>query len=335
MKKTVKLMGMAIMLGAVAFFGSSCKKNTPTTKFSLSLPAVETISIDEDKAYIDFNDGGVMKWSEGDQIMAYNLAENSSESVYEVYTITNGVDGQFGDFVGGDLGEEKDWGYYAFYPASKVVRHPLENGNRQTFDVPMFQTYSATGVDPTSLVMAAHDEGIPGGHYEMKHVFGFIDMKLKGTKAVRNIVIRDNFFNLNGYIAANLPYVNESTLSDLIAQCANPDIPFDNYMNALNEYLNGDLGYEGHGGSDGKVMCLECNGVQLNASAYTDFYITLRPGALAKGFVVEVTYTDGNTEVIKKFNPNDAAWGYAAYPKYPRAFCVRPGKIVSFKATLP
>ncbi len=334
MKKTVKLMGMAILLGAVAFLGSSCKKNDPATSIKVSLPVVEELSIDGEKAYIDFSDGNQMKWSAGDEIMFYNLFQDYSQSVAKVYGITDGVGEHYADFFGGDMGSEKgDWGYYAFYPAAKVKNYPLQPGNRQYFDVPDFQTYNKTSMDPTSLVMAAHGDDILSGHFLMKHIFGFVNMKLKGTKAVSSIVIRDNYFNLNGRISANLPYVNESTLSTLIAQCADYTVDFDNtYMVALNNYLHGDLGYMSE--PQGKYIRLDCSangGVQLNNSTYTNFYITLRPGALAKGFVVEVTYTNGDVDIIKKFDPTSSSWAYGAYPQYPRGFCVRPGTVLNFK----
>lgn len=328
MKKTVKLMGMAIMLGAVAFFGSSCKKDTPAATFKLDLPVVEVISVDGDKAYIDFSDGNKMKWNEGDKIMAYNLSTTPSQSVTAVYTITNGVATTSGDFMGNDLGAEQEYGYYAFYPAEKVMNHPLENGIRQTFDVPNSQNYTAGGMDPSSMVMAANAIG----HFAFKHIYGFMDLRLKGNKAVREIVVVDNYFNLNGKISANIPYVNESTLSGLIDQCADYTVDFDDeYMVALNNYLHGPLNYTSQ--PMGRDMTLVCGGVQLNSS-YQDFYITLRPGALAKGFQVKVVYTDDDEEIISKFDPEDSAWGYSAYPQYPRGFCIRPGKITSFKATL-
>ena len=50
MKKTFKMIGMACLVGAFAFAGSSCKKNDTdtTSSFKVSLPAVEETTIGEE-----------------------------------------------------------------------------------------------------------------------------------------------------------------------------------------------------------------------------------------------------------------------------------------------
>ena len=47
MKKTIKMIGMACLVGALAFVGSSCKKNNTdnTSSIKLGLPTLEETSV--------------------------------------------------------------------------------------------------------------------------------------------------------------------------------------------------------------------------------------------------------------------------------------------------
>lgn len=331
MKKTVKMIGMACLLGAFAFAGSSCKKNNETTSVQVSMPVVAETIVDAEKAYIDYADGMKMKWSAGDEIMFYNLNEaDYTQSEAEVYTLTSGAGTTTASFNGKNMSAQMD-GYYAFYPASKVADYPLGPRNSQKFDVPAEQTYNAGTMDPTSLVMACKPTTGSFNGFNLKHIFGFIDVRLKGnTKSVQSIELTDNALNLTGNITLDLPKVNSDNLTSLIQVCES-NTPWETYMAQLATELQ-ELGYTSE--PDGKSITLNCGGVQLKASEYTHFYISLRPGCLAKGFVVKVTYTDGTSEVVNKFNPESAAWHYGAYPQYPRGFCIVPGRLLTVGITL-
>lgn len=333
MKKTFKMIGMACLVGAFAFVGSSCKKNnTDTTSIKANMPALEENYIDGDRAYIDFNDGNKMKWSEGDQIAIYNLAENYTQSVRNIYTLISGAnttEGHFSGGVMGDLNEGFD-GYYAFYPASMVVNHPIGPRNSQTFDIPATQNYHYNCMDPTSLVMTVKGEGIMD-HFRMKHIFGFADFKLKGTKKVKRIVVTDNQFPLNGDVTADLPCFTHEfyfRLKNGILEMADYRCDYSMAMASLNAMLQ-QFNYMGYAG--GYTMTLECgDGVQLNPNTYTKFIMTLCPGALCQGFSVTVYYTDNTSVTFNKFNPNHADYGYASNQALPRAFCTKPGTINHF-----
>ena len=335
MKKTFKMIGMACLVGAFAFVGSSCKKNnTDTTSIKANMPALEENYIDGDRAYIDFNDGNKMKWSEGDQIAIYNLAENYTQSVRNIYTLISGAnttEGHFSGGVMGDLNEGFD-GYYAFYPASMVVNHPIGPLNSQTFDIPATQNYHYNCMDPTSLVMAVKGELIMD-HFRMKHIFGFADFKLKGTKKVKRIVVTDNQFPLNGDVTIDIPgvtYLFYDRLKNRILELADYHYDYSMTMLLLNTMLQNELLiYTSNPGDH--TMTLECgNGVQLNPNTYTKFIMTLRPVALCQGFSVTVYYTDNTSETFNKFNPNHADYGYASNQALPRAFCTKPGTINHF-----
>jgi hypothetical protein len=326
------MLGMACLLGAFAFVGSSCKKNTETNSIKVGLPTVEETNIDGDRAYIDFNDGNKMKWSKDDQIMFYNLNSDYTKSIRNPYVIFNGVGTIDGDFEGESMGAAQDLGYYAFYPAEKVENYPIGPRNSQTFEVPAEQQYNVGTMDATSLVMAVKGHS-PFEHFSMSHIFGFIKLRLKGTQKVEWISVTDNEFNLSGTITIDLPAVNANTLQALINKCANYQISWESYAAELDTYLHGEGGLNYSSEPTGQTMTLYCDDpVQLNASNYTDFFITLRPGSLCKGFVVTVKYQGVEEPVVyNKFNPGAAEWAYGAYPQYPRGFAIRPGNIMGAK----
>ena len=339
MKKTVKMIGMACLVGAFAFAGSSCKKNNnDTTSIKVNMPGVEVSSVDGDRAYIDYGDGNKMKWSKDDQIMFYNLNENDyRRSVRNVYTLYQGANDTLGYFNGGLMGDLMGYGgYFAFYPASKVETHEIGPRNSQTFDVPDTQNYNVNRMDPTSLVMATKGENIIDNGFNLNHIFGFVNLKLKGTQKVEWISITDNELNLSGNITIDLPAVNATTLQGLVNICADYTATWDSYMATLNGYLHGDggLNYNSDPSSD-KTITLVCEDPVQLTNEYTNFYITLRPGCLGKGFVVKVKY-EGEAEpvVYNKFNPTvtgEGGWAYGAYAQYPRAFCIKPGNAMNCK----
>lgn len=333
MNKSIKMVGMACMLGAFAFMGSSCKKNeTGASDFKANMPVVKVVSIDDDsRAYIDYFDGNKMKWSDKDEVMVYNInnADYTASEAY-VYTLSRGAGTTEGYFNGTAFGPKQD-DYYCFYPASKVKNHPLEYGNSQIFDVPASQNYTANSMDPTSLVMACKGDNIVTGRFNMEHIFGFINLRIKGTGTVKSIVVTDKAFNLNGNIRADIPGINSTTLSDLIDDCADYTVPFEDYMLALTTYLQG-VNYSSDLGD--KTMTLDCgSGVSLSNN-WTNFIITLRPGALSKGFNVRINFADGTHRDITKFDPDSIDFCVAGNPMYPRGFCVKPGYLTNYAISL-
>lgn len=337
MKKTFKMIGMACLLGAFAFAGSSCKKNNnDTTSIKVNIAPIEETNIDGDRAYIDYAGDRLMKWSKDDQLMFYNLNSDYTKSIRNIYTIYNGVGATQGNFNGGNMGEAQDQGFFAFYPASKVEAYPIGPRNSQTFEVPEEQTYNEGTMDATSLVMAVKGYA-PTESFNFQHVFGFVNLKLKGTQKVEWISITDNALNLSGNITIDLPAVNSTTLQGLVNICADYTATWESYMAALNGYLHdedgGGLNYNSE--PTGKTIKLVCEEPVQLTNDYTNFYITLRPGCLGKGFVVTVKYQGESEPVVyNKFNPEvtgEGGWAYGAYSQYPRAFCIKPGTAMNCK----
>ena len=338
MKKTVKMIGMACLLGAFAFVCSSCKKdNTNTVSIKVNLDAVQDNSSKGNKAYIDYGDNLKIKWSEGDQIVIYNLNQDYTQSVRNVFSLYNGAGTTQGDFSGYDVGNlnEGFGGYYGFYPASMVVDYPIGPGNSQTFEVPAVQHYHAGTVDSTSLVMAVCGDNIMTQGFTMKHIFGVANLKLLGTRKVEWISITDNEMFLSGKFTLDIPFANYRIFSSLVDLCADANAPWEQYRATLQGYLN-TLNYSCDSTSASRTIKLICDEpVQLNYPNWTEFHIALRPGSLAKGFVVSVKYADQDHAIdYNKFNPNSGEFQYGAYPQCPRAFCVKPGVSADFNVNM-
>lgn len=297
MKKFVKVIGAMCMAAVVACTASSCKKaEQEGSEFEVGLSQLDGFNSDE-RAYIDVFAGSQLKWNEGDQIMVYNLATDYTQSVAHVFTANTGAEGQTRiPFSGSPVGAKKDIGYFYFYPAAKASGSLLED-NRETFTVSSTQTYNPrTFIDNNSLVMACTVNAIPD-NFTMQHIFGILNIKVtKATAArVKNIVVTDNVFNLAGTMSLKLPEVNSTTLSTLMSQCVNND---PGYAQALSNYLQ-DLGYESNGSSHSITLdCSKCDnnqGVLVN-STKKYFFVSLRPGALYRGFTVTINYMDENLE---------------------------------------
>jgi len=356
MKKTIKMIGMACLVGALAFVGSSCKKNNTnnTSSIKLGLPTLEETSVDGERVYIEYSDlGNSTLWSRNDQVMYYNLKDDYTKSVRQVYTLYDGAGTSVAHFSGLPLGdvEEGAPGYFAFYPAEKVMNDDndqFDNGigprNSQTFTVDSIQNYNANTMDPTSCVLAINGFA-PEESFTFAHIFGFVRLKLKGAadKAVESISITDKSFSLTGKITVDLPAVNSVKLNRLVNMMHDATYTYDEINAQLLPYLYTDEdGLHYNSEPTGKTVKLECGGVQLNPDNYTDFYITLRPGSLGNGFVVTVKYTDGTQEVFRRCDPEAQEWGFdpaqtghyvpgTTIPMFPRYFTVLPGTVLGIR----
>ena len=318
MKKTNRLFLMVLVAGSFAMLLGSCKKNEERTVVSVALP--EVVEEGEGKAYIDFFNGNSFKWNGNDQVVVYNLATDGSTSEKALYATSSDAAGQpLADFtfVSGDYISAKQYGYFMFYPASKVEEswntNPAVMPNYQYFNVSPTQEYTLDvngkpTLDPTSMAMAVEFTDLTDG-VQLKHIFGFLKLKLKGTGNVTKIVVEDSRFNLNGRVAMKLHEVNMDRFTTAQNYFIANDDPYQNgpFMAYWADYSQ-DLGYYAEASEGGKLMTLNCPGIALNTSTETLFFMGLRPGALKYGFKVYV-YTDNATTPAYTYT-SDNSWHY-------------------------
>ena len=298
MKKTSKLFFAVCALGALAFLMGSCKKDDDSKGYTIGLPQFED-EVDG-RAYVDFT-VNKFKWNANDQVAIYNLdAVTPANSEMAIYQTTASAEGQtlasFTYASGDQLSAKKD-GYFAFYPVSKLGNWDKESGNYQYFNVSATQTYTVIDdnvtVDPESMALACNLSKL-GGTFTLKHIFGNLRLKLTGAGSVTSIVVEDARFNLSGTVGMKLHEVNMNTFTTLQNQFIASDDPYNAaFGTAWAEYAN-TLGYTTQG--EGNTITLDCGeGVKLNETSETHFFIGLRPGALKYGFKVKV-YVLGNAE---------------------------------------
>jgi len=299
MKRVFKTVCLIAMVGLLAV---SCKKKEEeSAKFTMNFGETSGFqagpSFDGSKAYFDPTDGYKFKWNAGDEVVIYNLASDYTQSNSEIFTAA--TDGARVVFEGSPIGSRKDIGYFVFYNADKAHRD-LKELNTETFEVKRTQTYDPTCyADPHALVAACTTEESGDGHasaFTVNHIFGYLNVAIGGFNTgitVDSIVVTDNKWNLTGQLDLRLPEVNASQFNTLLnmLETGNDE---DAYINALNDYLH-TLGYNAYG-NQSKSIKLDCLGAAVPYHAWKYFFISLRPGALYKGFSVDV-YLTGNDDL--------------------------------------
>ena len=297
-----KLFVAMFVAGSFAMLLGSCKKNETNKDLVVGLPTFEEEA--DGRAYIDITSGNSFKWNANDEIVIFNLDNQEEQApqkaIYEADANAQGKGSATFTFKEGDEIGDKMYGYFVFYPSAKVDDIELDATNHQSFNVPATQEYTLSPsnnptIAPEGMAMACTLGSIDGS-FSLKHVFGALRLKLKGTGNVTKIVVEDERFNLNGSATMKLHAVDMNRFSTLQNYFINTDDPDNNptFVNAWNSFKT-DLDYSAEGGD--KTMTLNCPGVALNTSTETHFFIGLRPGALKYGFKVNV-YLEGQEEPV-------------------------------------
>lgn len=299
MKRIFRTLGLIAMVALVA---TSCKKKEERTSFDINFGEVKGLQagpdIFETKAYVDPQ--GVFRWIENDEVMVYNLDEDSDNSECAIYTADANSEGQTRvRFTGPSLGTQNSEGYFIFHGPNKAAGAVKGNDNVETFTVSNTQNYIAKyNMDPTALAMAC-TTGEAAGHvsnFTVKHVFGLLNVgigSMIGNKQVTSIKVEDAAWNLTGMLDIKLTEVDSERFTSLMNLCESTN-GGETYLAQLRTYL-GELEYNAHGERDNFVT-LNCGNAAIGAY-WKYFYISLRPGALYKGFTITIT-TNDNTYVV-------------------------------------
>ena len=343
MKQVTRIVGMMCLTALLAVGCISCKKNdkATTSSFTFTLPEVEGFAEDDSKAYIDFASSNYpMKWWEGDALKIYSVDATNTTPTVVTYDMEEGGSGKVTANFSGDEIEKGSYGYFAFYPATKFVS--VSEGNFGTFKVEETQTFnpdmsfagtSVAGrvfMDPQCAVAASTCDILNGGMVSatMNHIFGFANVRLKDMsgatsgKKVAKVEITDNTVNLTGNMTINIPEITTTRLNDLKTLGTNystANTSYDSYMVSLNNTLH-DMGYstEPNGKKVALVNCAAAGDAAKLTSSNKLFIISLRPGALLKGFSVKVTFDDNTS---KTFDFNDFK------------YIIRPGVVTNIQCT--
>lgn len=336
MKKLNRIAGMMCMVALFAM--TSCNKdNEKASSFTFDMPSVEGFVADDSKAYVDISASGIpVKWFDNDKIMVYSVDATNTVPVMAEYTINAGEGGLTAATFSGEEITRGSYGYFAFYPSSKVVG--VSEGNFGTFNVPATQNYDANLdfagtsmagkaiMDPCGCVGACPTDILNGTTTgTMMQIFGYANVRVKdlsgvtSASKVTSITIHDSYRHLTGNMTINIAELTMPRLNALKAlgnNYCNGNVNIDNYLTQLNGLLH-DMGYSTEpAGYDVTLNCEAANVSLDNTNKY--FIIPLRPGALLKDFVVTVVFEDGSQE---EFNFND------------KKYIIRPGTFSNIQCT--
>lgn len=219
-------------------------------------------------------------WNAGDHIYVFNKNVN-----YDIYNCTNASSGAFSlvkDRTDGGTISKVIAVYYSPF---------TDNGNK--LDDPNFLNlysspslfvsanidweYSVTGADKNgaygynNLMVASADN--TDEKLVFKSVVGWLKLSLKGTQKVKAINVHSVFDNILDY--NNTQTINVENLT------STPTARFD-YLDCKDRKLNIAAPY-----------------AQLNSISATDFYITMPPCTMSKGFTVTIDYADGTSQTFE------------------------------------
>lgn len=337
MKTTYKLFCTVCMAGVLAFLASSCKKNEQKGSIEVVLPQFEEVAGEPseiDRAYIDYATGNFY-WNANDSIMFYNIDNEGNNTQKAIFTCDETAEGtlrtEFTYASGQDIVGVNDH-FFAFYPVKRIVNglQKLNKENREYFNTTRRQnytvdTYGKPTIDPRAMALACETTG-PEGVIQFKHIFGICRLRLLGDAVVDSIQLVDSHWTLTGKVSMRLHEVqmnkfqalmNNYSLQTDLQSGLNPS-----FVAAWKEYADG-LGYMAN--REGNILTLNCHsadapaGIKLNTSSVTEFFFSVRPGALIEGFQIKV-YHDGKTtpKVITKYD----------HPQ--NSYVIKPGQLKGF-----
>lgn len=269
MKKNI----LSILAICAALF--SCQKNETAETMSSDDELHAAIEDDASaKTVLDENNN--IRWSEGDQIVAF--MKTSLGLKYQLKDSYIGeTSGYFSKVSSGssdDLGAGMEWDHIvAYYPYAESIKC-AKIGDNYAIDVvlPTEQTYEADsfGGGAWPMVAVSNDNDIT-----FKNVCGGMKLQLKGTQKVVAIKLEGkNSEKLSG-AATVTAYTDETKPAITMASGASTSVT------------------------------LDCDsGVQLNESTATEFIIALPPVLFSKGFTVTVTDDAGNPYTVETDKAN-------------------------------
>lgn len=283
-----KLLFFAI---ALSFAIASCTNDAlnevveePTVPESTAAPVLyasfESNEI-ESKAGFTYDGAGHYDhyWNAGDHIYVF-----PKEDVYDIYECTDASKGVFTllkDRTGSATAVDK---IYALYNSELADNgNVIDEGyaNMWTATPPFIATpiswnYTVNGPDKNgaygyqNIMAAAIDDS--GEKLVFKSTVGWLRLQLKGTQKVKSIMITSMFGNIFP-ISMSEVYVTN--------MAGTPSFEYEDGLNGNQRKLSISAPY-----------------AQLNTTTATDFYITLPPCTMSKGFQLTIEYADGTSQDI-------------------------------------
>ena len=292
MKKVVRCVCM--MAVAALVFASCNKENEPASVIKCSTEKLIEENEDEAKVYLQNNQ---VVFETGDVVALYNVDDvTPANSVCGMYTATTTGSSNVPFSSTSPLANDRMSAFYAFYPGDDVDYTQLDNGNRCGFPLNPVQIYRPNTVPQGALYMAAKDattDHLTDAYFHFKNICGILSLNLYNAngKTIKGIRVTDKHFHLTGLVQLILPEIDPDELTGM----------FNNYNESNATYMDNLANYKTRIGYNvtnaGMSVTLNLgDGVALGKTKAnaTRFYMVLRPLALMKGCIIEVTQ-DGTT----------------------------------------
>lgn len=273
MKKTLFYGLAALLLGLFASCADPLtpvvvdEKQKPQPEASKTVSFQATLEQISDETKTALGSDLSVVWSQGDAIRVYSQSCPNGE----VFTLADADAGQkTGTFTGPEIGVGP---YYAIFPNTAVAG--TSNTYTSIYDNHSFEakvlpssTYVADSFGKDSNISWAYSQTL--GNMTFHNVFGAVKFSLTGTAKIKLI---------------NL-YTRGTELLSGTLLVSNLDGTATSSMKGQQEEMTQFKQIMGMG-----------EGVQLNATTPTDFYITVPAGSLAAGFFVEIIDADGKAMI--------------------------------------
>lgn len=281
MMKFLKYNLIALMVLSLALL-ASCKKDKPSggTPDGKGFTAMTEQDGGNSKTHLD---GVVVKWTAYDQIKVANYGGGSGSTTL-TYELTEGAGNSQGIFYTGE--GHADFfhpDYVAAYPAAKVTSI---SGNKVTFNLLATQTLGKNSFGEGCNPMVAYSSNQT---LQFKNVMGALCFRFRGVDKI-----------------GSLRLTSKNTADKLWGTC---EVTVGSNGVPTSTSITNTV-------ADQHIITLNCNGIKLNHTTDSLFYIMLPPGTLASGFTLEVLDENGTV-----FYSHDGS--IRTSTEYPEGYIVR------------
>ena len=257
---------LTISLAAMALFLAGCQKPELVEPAADNLSFEATVEEFGCQTKTSLTSENYIVWSEGDRLAIfqgsavadeYQLAESSAGSCNGSFDLIADNSANNGSFSVG-TGQPCNVSFYP-YAADLNLTGEAEGYVLSNVLLPATQTYVANSFGSGSFPMVAVTESMSDHKLMFRNILGAVKLSLKGSQVVKSIAVE----GLNG---------EKLSGAATVTAYANNIAPAIKMLNDAST-----------------VVTLFCgDGVQLNQSQATDFYIALPPVSFEKGFTVTV-----------------------------------------------
>ena len=255
---------LTYVLAAMAFVACTQNEVEELTTNRADVPETLTVGFEGGDTRIELNEALKTIWTKGDEVSVFYQSYDNTRWAFQ--GTTGDRSGEL-KLVSGEITEQTMDNIIVAYPYDANYRIDIEDKALHA-SLPAVQSYKEGSYGAEGNIMVAESDY---RQIILKSVVGWLRVELTGEgEVVESITVRGN----NGEQVAGLCYINAADASVALAESE-----VDESLVATEVVLNcGD-------------------GIELGAEA-TEFYVALLPQTFEKGLIVEVDYSNGNSQTL-------------------------------------